>query len=252
MGYFVACKLARLLPESEAPSIPLTDAVVSFVYFLLQPVHHYERRLEDGMAYVPAGQFIFGWALQANLRVGEVREAFWIDPSLVTNAQFGSFLNERGNQEEGGAGWIDLNGAYGNEKCRISLHKGRFSVEPGYENHPVIYVSWYGAAAYAKWAGKRLPTEQEWEKAVRGIDGRRDPAVGAFARQRGDTRDSAVSPYGVKGTAGNVWEWTQTLWGNARVIRGGGGPFGSVCTYWQVATPHDPEFFIGFRCARTA
>ena len=117
-----------------------------------------------------------------------VSEAFWIDRFPVTNAQFCRFLNERGNQKEGGTEWICLQGAFRSEKCRISGREGRLAVEPGYENHPVIYVSWYGAAAYAKLTGKRLPTEQEWEKAARGIDGRRFPWGEGFSEQRCNTR----------------------------------------------------------------
>jgi formylglycine-generating enzyme required for sulfatase activity len=231
MEFFVAQYVAAALLRGEVSPCKLNDAIVRFVHHLVAPKHRYEQSLEDGMVYVPAGPFIFGESTT-------VTQGFRIDRFPVTNAQFCRFLNECGNREEGGAEWVDLQGAYQKEKCRISGRKGRFTVDRGYEHHPLIYVSWYGAAAYAKWACKRLPTEHEWEKAARGIDGRCYPWGEESSDQWCNTAESGIegttevgkygeagrSPYGAEDMAGNVWEWTDSLWlekGESRVVRGG-------------------------------
>jgi formylglycine-generating enzyme required for sulfatase activity len=274
MEFFVAQEVAAALLRGEVSLCKLNEAIVRFVYHLVAPKYRYEVRLEDGMVDVPAGPFIFGWEEQSNL--GAVRcEGFWIDRFPVTNAQFCQFLNACGNQEESGVEWIDLKGSYEKERCRISarkgLFKGSFTVERGYENNPVIYVSWYGAAAYAKWAGKRLPSEQEWEKAARGVDGRRYPWGEEFSEQRCNTSESGIegttevgkygeagrSPYGAEDMAGNVWEWTDSLWQEEkehRVVRGGSWGSSSddaACSYRYFVHPHYRYYYLGFRCART-
>jgi len=267
MEYFVARKLAPLLAEGKAPECRLTDAVVSFLHHLLRPTVVYERRLEGGMVYVPAGQFIYGSEGWASLRVASA-EAFWIDRFPVTNEQFCRFLNECGNQNAGGAEWINLKGAWEKEKCRISGGWPWFSVESGYEKHPVIYVSWYGAAAYAQWAGKRLPGEKDWEKAARGIDGRQYPWGEEFSEAKcnvessgttevGNYGEAGVSPYGAEDMAGNVWEWTARLWSgkeDSRVVRGGcwGSNRGDAASsYRGNERPYYRDLYVGFRCART-
>ena len=105
-------------------------------------------------------------------------------------------------------------------------------------DHPVVLVNWYDAKAYAKWVGGQLPTEQEWEKAARGIDGRIYPWGDEWYSNRCNTQKTGIkgstsvgqfspqgdSPYGCVDMSGNIWEWTSS-WEDEdetlRVLRGG-------------------------------
>jgi formylglycine-generating enzyme required for sulfatase activity len=176
------------------------------------------------MVYIPEGEFIMG-SEEGDSDEQSVHtvylDAFYIDKTEVTNAQFAQFLNEQGNQEEGGAIWLDI----GSEHCLITQTGEQYQPRSGYENHPVIEVSWYGARAYCQWAGKRLPTEAEWEKAARGTDGRTYPWGEGIDCDRAQyfgcegrtvpvgSKPKGRSPYGALDMAGNVWEWTASLWG---------------------------------------
>jgi formylglycine-generating enzyme required for sulfatase activity len=226
--YFVARTLAAMLSRGEYSACPLTDAIASFVHFLLVRSFKYDRKQEGSMVYVPPGPFIYGTESGSNLLIANLKKGFWIDRYPVTNLQFCDFLIAEGNRKEGGTAWLD------HESSRISK---KFAPKPGYEQHPVTGVSWYGAVAFAAWAGKRLPAEQEWEKAARGIDGRLYPWGQEFAAQRCNTRESGLedttpvgrfgeagrSVYGCDDLAGNVWQWTESAWQGEerRVLRGG-------------------------------
>ncbi len=89
--------------------------------------------------------------------------SFYVSKYEITNKQFCEFLNQKGNRHEGNTLWIDLNGKWRNEKCRIYQKADSFYVEKGYEDYPVLFVSWWGARAYCKWRGGHLPTEAQWE-----------------------------------------------------------------------------------------
>ncbi|MCS6775882.1 MAG: SUMF1/EgtB/PvdO family nonheme iron enzyme [Chloroherpetonaceae bacterium] len=124
--------------------------------------------------------------------------AFWIDVHEVTNGQYRRFCEATGH--------------------RPPPHWNNGTFPPGQEDWPVVYVTWEDAAAYAKWAGKRLPTEAEWEKAARGTDGRDYPWGNTFDPRHAALEEarfgkvgrfpSGASPYGCLDMAGNVWEWT--------------------------------------------
>jgi formylglycine-generating enzyme required for sulfatase activity len=178
------------------------------------------------MVLVPAGKFLMGTA--SGTPYGDADElpqhevelpAFHIDRYPVTNRQFGEFVLRSGYTPEG-------------EWQRYS--------SPAQLDMPVRCVSWNDANAYAKWAGKRLPSEAEWEKAARGTDGRLFPwgnDWNASILPRGEfsyelvTAPKAASPYGVMALAGVLWQWTATPWheypydpqarGDKMILRGG-------------------------------
>ncbi len=273
--YFIARKLAREIPEDKAKEIKITDQTALFVSELMDP-SVYERieppqgvKIPENMVYVPPGQFIMGE--RNNILITSFKKGFFIDKYPVTNAQFCAFLNERGNQQEGGRELINLERSYQNERWRIRKDGDRFAVEPGFENHPVIYVTWYGAIAYAQRAGKRLPAEEEWEKAARGIDGRVYPWGNEFDKKKcnidesGNDHTTPVkkyqeghSPYGCFDMAGNVWEWTDSWYDEGKeefkVLRGSSWDDLRNAARCASRDGYSPEFRFssyGFRCART-
>ncbi|MCC6207956.1 MAG: formylglycine-generating enzyme family protein [Gammaproteobacteria bacterium] len=159
------------------------------------------------MVTVPAGDFRMGTDRERSDAQDRPEHrvdvaAYHIDKYPVTNAQYARFVAETDH--------------------RPPLHWENGRVPPGQELHPVTMVSWYDAAAYASWAGKRLPNEAEWEKAARGPDGRRWPWGDVMDAGRlntyyqvGSTTEvtrypGGASYYGAMDMAGNVSEWVAT------------------------------------------
>ena len=174
--------------------------------------------------------------------------AFYIDRYEVTNAQYAQFAKETGHRAP----------KYWNRQL---LNGPR---------QPVVGVGWADAEAYAQWAGKRLPTEEEWEKAARGTDGRpwpwgRTPDNAAYngrVQGRGAPVDvgsfpTGDSPYGVSDMAGNVWEMTSGNYeGDSKTMRGGSflNPLGDVrvTVRWAAGDEDRGAVWLGFRCAMEA
>jgi formylglycine-generating enzyme required for sulfatase activity len=123
---------------------------------------------------IPAGPFLMGRddgpadeRPQHRINLPE----FFIDRLPVTNSQFAQFLEAKGVRGTAAKPWYDSD----DNDARIHVRAGKWQADPGFETHPVIETSWFGAVAYCQWSGKRLPTEAEWEKSARGTDGRKFP-----------------------------------------------------------------------------
>jgi formylglycine-generating enzyme required for sulfatase activity len=181
--------------------------------------------IEAKMVLIPAGEFSMGDHFNEGI-IDEkpvhtvYLDAFYMDKYKVTNAQYAKFLNEYGkNTDDAGHELLDI----ADEDCLIEKVGNTYRPKAGYENHPVIEVTWYGAAAYAQFYGKRLPTEAEWEKAARGgLVGKRYPwgddithdnanysGTGGKDQWNGTSPVGSFAPngYGLYDMAGNVWEW---------------------------------------------
>ncbi|MEO7331422.1 MAG: SUMF1/EgtB/PvdO family nonheme iron enzyme, partial [Minicystis sp.] len=159
----------------------------------------------DEMVLIPTGTFPMGPA-----RRPVQLDAYYLDRTPVTNQEFKVFLDTTGYRPTD------------SDASRFLSHWRGGQIPRGQERHPVTYVSWLDARTYATWAGNRLPSEAEWEKAARGHDGRKYPwgrsepgpsRANYGKRENGTTPVDAypegVSPYGIQDMSGNVWEWCE-------------------------------------------
>ncbi len=256
---------------------------------------------------IPAGEFLKGMHRHPTM----IEKDYEIMITDVTNQQYARYLNEalakgtikiEDNKILGYYGGDPFDGYKHEFKItagdklymdlaepgiRIKYDGKTFSVVPGFENHPVTFVTWFGADAYAKFYGWRLPSENEWEKAARGTDARSYPwgeeifdnianyasshnlfekifkkeitttPVGFFnGKTYNDyqTKDNR-SPYGLYDMAGNVWQWCgdDYRYIHYRYMRGGSHTnYEYNLRVWarNSAGPDFYSMYVGFRCAR--
>lgn len=168
------------------------------------------------MVIIPSGVYLRGsnqGARDEHPRHSIHMHSFALDVHPVTNEQFARFLEAMGGEKDG-----QNNDIIRLRESKIKRSGGKLSIESGYAKHPVVGITWYGAIAYAKWIGKRLPTEAEWEIASYG--GKEDflyPTGQDIDRAQAnffssDTTAMLSYPpneYGLHDMAGNVYEWCQ-------------------------------------------
>lgn len=247
---------------------------------------------ESEMVPIPQGAFSMGTIIENDRDWGDPDEEpvhrvflspYHIDRYEVTSAEFSRFLNLH---PEASHRYIELG-----PTVTLERRNGRYRPRPGLDKLPVNRVSWYGAQAYCRWKGKRLPTEAEWEKAARGTDQRIFPWGNQFPNndlatyhrqfaQMGfkvmkpvDSMNRGRSPYGVHHMAGNVWEWVADWYeldyyqdspkkdpqgpatGTSKVLRGGNWYYKAYymrTTYRFNEKPEKFKIWQGFRCAKSA
>jgi len=234
------------------------------------------------MVFIPSGEFLLGSSEKDGkvgmfIGVDEIPQrrvylkGFYIDRYEVSNRLYKEFIDATGHVPPAD----ELGDKYSWE--------GNFP-PAGQEDLPVTHVSWYDADAYCRWAGKRLPTEEEWEKAARGTDGRQwpwgnDPKengcnlkyTGPGEILPGGSFPEDLSPYGVYDMCGNVSEWTSSWYlpypGSTlhresfgekyKIVRGGSWvmppvPYSRLAYRANSYRPDYKHRGIGFRCAKDA
>ena len=195
----------------------LPGAVDHYVGFRLAAGADADLQLDVDLVDVPDGEVVLGndpapaggpTAFDESPRHEVVVGAVSLSATAVTNAQYGAFVRATGHS--------------------VPPHWPGEAVPDGLERHPVTYVDWYDATAFCRWAGARLPTEAEWEKAARAVDGRvfpwgadepspaSDHATFGAGPKHGRTspvggHSRGTSPYGLQDMAGNVWEWVSSV-----------------------------------------
>lgn len=277
------------------------------VFFLLMEMVSSPGAAELGdkleMTLIPSGEFTMGSPETGKYPAEEQpahrvsTSAFYMHTHEVTNEAFSVFLNAsfpKMGQAKERAAWVvirdDLKSDQGKDfwPADITAESGSFKPLPGFGQYPVVSVSWYGADAYCRWAGGRLPTEAEWEKAARGGPSGADYPWGNMLPSDGiifnrvwvhNSYPAPVEPvrtyypngFGLYGMAGNVAEWCSDWYepayyrrspqsnplgpetGTSKVIRG--GSWASVAQgirvgYRNFGRPTSMPSGVGFRCVR--
>jgi len=222
------------------------------------------------LLYVPTGKFTMGSEdgddNEKPVHVVSL-DGFWIDQTEITNGMYALCVKD---------GKCNAPGS------KESLTRPTYYGEAKYNSYPVVFVDWNRAKTYCEWAGRRLPTEAEWEKAARGTEAFVYPWGNAMPDKDllnytdviGDTTEvgmypKGVSPYGALDMAGNVWEWVNDWFasdyyqnspesnppgpstGRTHVLRGGSWNLNEdlVRSTYRGTHPSEPNLGIGFRCA---
>ena len=276
---------------SKAMSLYLVRYFTLFIsLFILNGCVSLISHGKDNMVLIPEGVFTMGYKINNKNEWGDTDEepvhkvflkSYYLDRLEVSASQFSNFLN------------LNLKKAslYFQTGSGVTIKKvGRlYSPRAGLNNYPANRVSWYGADAYCRWVNKRLPTEAEWEKSARGIDGRIFPwgdefptndkvtfrrkfnKIGFKALEMVDSMPNGRSPYGVHHMAGNAWEWVSDWYediyyekspfenpkgpdsGVSKVLRGGNWYYKAYymrTTYRFNEKPGVFKNWQGFRCAK--
>ena len=267
------------------PSTYLTDSLLYLPsvmvpgYTYLPAVYNTGDRSEEIL--IPAGTFLMGCDGSDPDRLCRPSnqyphlvylDAYYIDKNEVTNARYQVCVEAEGCTEPSQRNSATRDPYYGNST---------------YANYPVVWVNWYQAAEFCAWAGKRLPTEAEWEKAARGSEDSRwypwgdeipDATMANFGEIVGDTTpvgaySEGASVYGVMDMAGNTWEWVNDWFGfyyypaspgenppgpstgEHRGRRGGSwgeSAYRARSDYRSINLPENAANSNGFRCVRSA
>lgn len=229
------------------------------------------QTLPENMSVIPAGKFIMGKNSETGADFSPAHEvkvdSFLLDCYEVTNAGYFKFCKETGYK---------LPETWGNNIFRCG---------PDYPDYPVTGINWYDANKYAAWAGKRLPTEAEWEYAARGgllekefpngndwnIEQQKNISGTAWQNLIVEVSSYDSNGFGLFNMSGNVWEWVADRYdydyyknspsinpvgsdkGYIMVIRGGSWHSGNMCkkVYFRRGLPSNwVDFAVGFRCAK--
>ena len=223
------------------------------------------------MVLIPGGEFIMGKDSDHEVDFNPAHkvqvDSFYIDKYAVTNAEYYKFCQET------------------EHILPEFWNVGKFRCGKDFPNHPVVGVSWSDAEEYAEWAGKRLPTEAEWEYAARGklsennyptgnewtIPLRRNTPGEGWENLIVEVDSYDPNAYGLFNMSGNIWEWVRDTYQEdyykkspysnpkgpeesvLKVIRGGSWHSGKMCkrVYFRRALPANwVDFAVGFRCAK--
>ncbi|SNQ48811.1 conserved hypothetical protein [Frankia canadensis] len=282
--YFAARWLRTAVGREEAARARepiLTEQVRSFLAHLgADPVASSPRA-------VPPATYLVGPSHRLLMR--RIEQEVLFDEFPVTVRRYNEFLAAVAAQ--GCSQWDhpDTPPDHSHEPWRERLRNPEYYTDPQYEDFPAICVSWWSAYAFARFEGKRLPTCVEWEVAARGTDGRLFPWGDAFDLAAANCADSwsgrplvtyevwkgeidggrlrecapmsvldhpgNVSPFGIRGMAGNVWEWTSTVFGaiNSAAVCGGSydNPYRAVqASSKALYVRRGSSNAVGFRCVR--